>query len=359
MLAAICPQAGSPLVVEDVTLPKLGHHDVLVRTEASGVCHSDLSVARGLTGAPMPRVLGHEGVGTVLETGPGVSRCRPGDRVVLAWWPVCGSCWHCTRSETQHCERYSQTIDAQYVLHNGAKIPVMAGLGAFAEMMQVSERSVVPVETSLPSEQLALIGCCITTGVGSALWTAEVKPGSTVAIFGCGGVGLSALQGARIAGAERIFAVDLSPDKRQLARAFGATDTVAPEAGDVVEQLLAATAGRGVDYAIEVTGVPAVLLQAFDAVRRRGTVVVVGMPALDAVAPIPITSLMLKEKRLLGSLYGSAQVRTHFPMLAKMAERGMLDLTSMISRRFELRQVNKALDALGSGDVIRSVILPS
>ena len=361
MKAAICSQAGAPLVIETVSLPPLGDNDVRVRTDASGVCHTDLNMMLGLAGLPMPMVLGHEGAGTVLEVGKGVTRCKPGDRVIMSWAPACGTCWHCARHESQHCDHFMDQFMGIYgVLRaDGSKVPTMAALGTFADMMQVSQHAVVPVKTDLPAEQLALIGCGITTGVGAALWTAEVKPGSTVAVFGCGGVGLSVIQGARIAGAARIFAVDPLANKREVAKKFGATDTVDPSQGDVVKQVQDATSGRGVDYAFEVTGISDVVLQAFNATRKHGTTVAVGVGHHEATVAIPTMTLFITEKRLLGSLYGSAQIYEHFPMLVEFAERGQLDLAGMISKRISLAQVNDAFDYLKSGDVIRTVILPS
>jgi S-(hydroxymethyl)glutathione dehydrogenase / alcohol dehydrogenase len=218
--------------------------------------------------------------------------------------------------------------------------------------------SVVPVETDLPFEQLALIGCGVTTGVGAALWTAGVKPGSTVAVFGLGGVGLSVVQGAVIAGATRIFGVDPLASKRQLAATFGCTDLIDPSQGDVVEQLIEGTSGRGVDFAFEVVGNPDVAMQAVSAIRKRGTAVIVGMPKADAVAPVSLTSIFYNEKRIIGSLYGSVQIREHFPMLVEYAARGRLDLSKMISRRIGLSDVNEAFRAMAAGEV-RSVIIPN
>ncbi|AYH43541.1 Zn-dependent alcohol dehydrogenase [Azoarcus sp. DN11] len=358
--AVVCNNIGEPVSVENLSLPPLGPHDVLVRTDAAGVCHTDLSAAKGLTLSQAPIVLGHEGAGTVLEIGKNVTRCKPGDRVIMSWAPQCGVCYHCVRHEAQHCDESWGIRSSRHALRNdGAKVPTMAGLGTFAEMMQVNELSLVAVKSELPAEQLAMIGCGVTTGVGAALWTAEVKPGSTVAVFGCGGVGLSVIQGARIAGAMRIFAVDTLASKRELAMKFGATDAIDPAQGDVAQQLIAATGGRGVDYAFEVVGIPELLLTAFNSLRKHGTAVAVGMPKADATVSIPIVPLFIQEKRLVGSFYGSAQVREHFPLLVQLAERGRLDLASMISKRIGLEDVNAAFDAMKAGEVVRSVVLPN
>jgi S-(hydroxymethyl)glutathione dehydrogenase/alcohol dehydrogenase len=311
---------------------------------------------KGMSGLPMPMVLGHEGTGTVIEVGPGVSRVRPGDRVILSWAPRCGTCWHCVRRESQHCESYVEVTNEQHVMIGSQRVPIMAGIGTFSEVMQVSEMSVVPVRTDLPAAELAMIGCGVTTGVGAALWTAQVTPGARVAVFGCGGVGLSVIQGCRIAGAAQIIAVDPLAEKRKAASIMGATDGVDPTAGDVVEQVRALTDGRGVDYAFEVTGIPDVLLQGFQAIRKRGTVVAVGMSNFDATAAIPIAQLFYEEKTVMGCLYGSAQIEEHFPLLVEFAERGMLNLAEMVSRRIRLDDVNEALAYVSNGKVLRSVI---
>jgi len=213
----------------------------------------------------------------------------------------------------------------------------MAGLGTFSDVMTTGESMLVKVETDLPPEQLALIGCGVTTGVGAALNTARVTPGSSVAVIGCGGVGQAVIQGARIAGAARIFAID-------------------PANGDPVGQVQAATGGRGADYAFEVIGLPETILQAYQTARRGGTVVIVGMPRFDASVTFPAISLFADEKRTLGCMYGSAQVRRDFPKFIGLVETGRLDISSMVSRRIKLDEVNDAFRAMEAGEVIRSVI---
>jgi len=359
MRAVICSELNTPVAVEDVRLPPLGATDVRVEIGASGVCHSDLSLIRGWTPYQMPVVLGHEGAGTVVEIGKSVTRCKVGDRVIAAWASACGACWHCIRREGQHCENIPSVFSSHGVIRaDGSRVSIMGGLGTFSEQMQVSELSVVPVHTSLPDEQLAMIGCGVTTGAGAALWTAKVPPGSTVAVFGLGGVGLSTLQGARIAGASRIIGIDPVAIKRAMALELGATEVMDPTAGNIVDMVLAATGGRGADFAFEVVGHQVVARQCYDVVRKLGTVVVVGMPHPEAVLSIPLTSVFATEKRIIGSKYGSAQIREHFPMLVEMAERGSLKLAQMISRRIRLEDVNDAFHAIENGDVVRSVIVP-
>lgn len=360
MRAAICEAQNSPLKVEEVALPPLGDKDVRLRLKASGVCHTDLSFYQGKAGSPamFPIVFGHEAVGEVVAVGSGVSRCKPGDTVLGSILPACGACWYCSRNESQHCEATPRVSGSHhYVRADGSTALAFSGLGAFAEEIQISEESAITVKAELPSEQLALIGCGVTTGVGAALWTAQVKPGSTVAIFGCGGVGQAVLQGAVLAGAERIIAVDPAPMKRELALKLGATETLDPTAVNPVAALKEATGGRGVDYAFEVTGIPAVGRQAFDSIRKRGMTVMVGMPPANAELAFPGRGFFYEEKQVLGSLYGSAQARHHLQSLVDLSERGKLNLDLLVSRRIGLDDLNQAFVDMQAGQVIRSVIM--
>ena len=357
MRAAILTAHNEPLVIEEVTAEGLGARDVLVQIEASGVCHSDLSMANGSVPIPPPVILGHEGAGTVLATGNEVTRVAKGDRVIASFVPACGNCFFCLRDQSQLCEQMGATsMASKGTRADGSHVHGMSGLGTFADEMTVSESMLVKVETDLPAEQLALIGCGITTGVGAALNTAQVKPGATVTVIGCGGVGQSVIQGARIAGASRIFAVDPVEMKRKTAEQFGATDLIDPADGDVVEQVRAATSGRGTDYAFEVIGLPETILQAYDIARAGGTAVVVGMSRFDDTVTFPAMSLFSGNKALLGCLYGSARVRRDFPRFVQLVETGRLDIGSMVSRHIHLDEVNDAFRAMEAGEVIRSVI---
>jgi S-(hydroxymethyl)glutathione dehydrogenase/alcohol dehydrogenase len=248
-------------------------------------------------------------------------------------------------------------MDVKGTRPDGSEIRAMTGLGTFADEMQIDESMCVKIESDLPSDQLALIGCGVTTGVGAALNTAQVKPGSTVAVIGCGGVGQSVLQGARIAGASRIFAIDPVEMKRKAAEQLGATDLIDPNDGDPVQQIRALTDGRGVDYAFEVIGHPDTIQQAFAMARRGGTAVVVGMSAFDATVTLSAMELFYASKTLVGCMYGSAQVRRDFPRLVRLVETGRLDIGAMVSRHISLDEVNDAFRAMEAGEVIRSVIV--
>jgi S-(hydroxymethyl)glutathione dehydrogenase/alcohol dehydrogenase len=359
MRAAVMIGPDRPLEVRELSPRPLRSTDVRLRVEASGICRSDSTIRRQGMGGLSPVILGHEGAGSVLEVGTDVNDLRPDDRVIGAFQPACGSCWHCARGRTQFCERM---IEIAMRVHwndaGGAKTWSMSGLGTFAEEAVVDRISVVPVESDLPAEQLALVGCAAMTGVGAVLNTAEVEPGSSVAVVGCGGVGQFIVQGARIAGASRIIAVDPQAGKRAAAVVGGATDVVDPGTCDPLDAVRDLTDGRGVDYAFEaVTSGPA-LVQAYGMARNAGTVVAVGMPAAGTQVTFDGFQLFSTEKRLVGCYYGSGQVRRDFPRLVNLAEAGLLDLGAVVTRRIGLDEVNDAFDALDDGAVIRSVIVP-
>jgi S-(hydroxymethyl)glutathione dehydrogenase / alcohol dehydrogenase len=358
MRAAILQAYNEPLVVEEITLADLGPRSVRVNVDASGVCHSDLSAHQGKVPMGTPLILGHEGAGTVLAVGPEVTRVKPGDRIIASFVPACGNCFFCLNDQSQLCEGMgAASFEVKGTRPDGSDIRGMTGLGTFADEMQIDESMCVKIETDLPAEQLALIGCGVTTGVGAALNTAQVRPGSTVAIIGCGGVGQSVLQGARIAGASRIFAVDPVELKRKTAEQLGATDLIDPADGDPVQQVRELTEGRGADYAFEVIGLPETIQQAYAMARRGGTAVVVGMSAFDATVTLSAMELFYGSKTLLGCMYGGAQVRRDFPRLVGLVETGRLDIGAMVSRRITLDEVNEAFRAMEAGEVIRSVIV--
>jgi S-(hydroxymethyl)glutathione dehydrogenase/alcohol dehydrogenase len=349
---------GDPeLSVEDVTPIEPGPREVIMRIGASGVCHSDVSVTNGTLPLPPPCILGHEGSGTVEWVGAEVSRVKVGDRVIASFVASCGSCFFCLHGQSHLCEFGNQiSFNPKVTRGDGSTANGFAALGTFSDQMTVHEACVVRVDTDLPDEQLALIGCGVTTGVGAALNTARVEPGSTVAVIGCGGVGQAVIQGARIAGAGRIIAVDPVELKRKAAEQVGATDLVDPADGDPVAQVQALTGGRGTDYAFEVIGLPATINQAYATARRGGTVVVVGMPSVTSEVTFGGFGLFYEEKRLLGCVYGSSQVRRDFPRFVDLVETGRLDVADMVSRRIGLDDVNEAFRAMQAGEVIRSVI---
>jgi S-(hydroxymethyl)glutathione dehydrogenase/alcohol dehydrogenase len=356
MRAAVLQQPNGPIVVRDLQSRHLKPREVRLRLEASGVCHTDLTTSRLPTHAPA--IMGHEGAGTIIEVGEDVTQARVGQRVIASYVPSCGLCFHCVRGESTQCLVAREMIGTPRATFNGVEVIAKGGLGTWAEEMIVSELQVVPVETSLPSEQLALVGCGVTTGAGAALWSAAVGPGSTVAVYGCGGVGFFTVQGARIAGAAQIIVVDPLESKREAALRVGATDAVDPAAGDPVEQIRDLTDGRGTDFAFEVVGRPDTMMQAFASIRARGTAVIVGMPAPDAAITLPVGTFFYTEKRLMGSYCGSSRAIKDMPTLVKYAEQGRLDIGAAVSRQITLDQTGEALAALERGEVFRSVIKP-
>jgi len=358
MRVAVAYETGQPLVLEELPVPKIGPRDVLVRVSASGICHTDLNVIEGRSSLPLPIVPGHEGCGVVEETGPEVRRVRPGDRVLASVTPACGTCWWCVNGLSNHCELNPEVKAApRFLLGDGRTAGAVCGCGTFAEAMVVHEASVVPVQTDLADEELALLGCGVTTGLGAVFNTAGVVPGSSVAVIGCGGVGQSVIQGARIAGAAVIVAIDPAPGRREASLRAGATHAVDPGDGDPVARVRELTAGRGADYSFEVVGRPELMRQAFDMARTAGTVTLVGMPAVGDTLTLPAIGAVFSGKRLAGSVVGGAQILRDFPRYIRLAETGQLDLGSMVSRRIKLAEVNDGIDWLTRADGVRTVIV--
>ncbi|HUE59061.1 MAG TPA: Zn-dependent alcohol dehydrogenase [Acidimicrobiales bacterium] len=358
MKVAIAYEARKPLVLEDLPVPGRGPRDVLVRIAAGGICHTDINVINGLSDLPLPIVPGHEACGVVEEAGSDVRRVKPGDRVLASVSPACGSCWWCLNGMSNHCE-LGPVIrrKPRFRLGNGESAPAVCGCGTFAEAMVVDEASVVAVRTDLPDEQLALLGCGVTTGLGAALNTARVTPGSTVAVIGCGGVGQSVIQGARIAGASKIIAIDPAAERRQAALDAGATHALDPGDGDPVEQVRDLTDGRGADFALEAVGLPEVMAQAFAMARMEGTVTLIGMPPTGTQLTLPAVAAVFSGKRLLGSPVGGSQILRDFPRFIRLAESGQLRLDSMVSKRITLDQINEGIGRLERAEGIRTVVV--
>jgi S-(hydroxymethyl)glutathione dehydrogenase/alcohol dehydrogenase len=280
--------------------------------------------------------------------------------VIVALTPVCGKCWFCLRQETHLCEMGPEVMARPRVRRaDGSEANALSGVGSFAEVMTVDEASCIPVDTDLPADQLALIGCGFTTGFGAAVNTANVGPGATVAVIGCGGVGTSAIQGARLAGAARIIAIDPVAMKRESALRFGATDDVDPTAGDPVEQVKALTGGRGVDFAFEVVGVEDLQLQAIEMTRRGGTTVLVGVAGRGSCLALPSLRMVMEDRTVKGSYYGSAHVTRDYPRFIELIESGHVDLGGMVTKHFALDEVNQALAAMRDGEVVRGVLTGS
>jgi len=361
--AAILPQTGMPLEVSDLELAAPGPGEVLVRLSASGVCHSDLNAADGTSATRCPAVLGHEGAGVVEAAGSGV-RIKPGTRVALSWMPACGECDECIRGHAHLCQvawaamGHGGLLDGTPRLsHHGTPVYHYSFLSTFATLAVVPERSCVPIPDGVPFEVAALVGCAVATGVGAVWLTAGVRPGDRVAVFGCGGVGLSAVLGALAVGATPVLAVDVSEEKLQMAARVGATQTVAwagtPEA--TAEAVVAATSG-GVDYAIEATGRPDAMLAAFLSTRPRGAAVLIGIGRADAVLTLPAIQIPRAERRILGSAYGSVKPQRDFPTILNLYQQGRLPLDRLITHRLPLSAAQDALDLVRTGRAVRAVL---
>ncbi len=355
MKAAILWELNKELDVrDDVGLTELGPGEVHVKLVSSGVCHSDVSAQNGTIPSGTPCVLGHEGAGIVLEVGPGVTDLQAGDHAILSFTPACRKCKACLRGQSNLCETMMQMAVTPHFVVDGQTIGGFTGCGTFSEEMIVPENAVVPVSRDIPLEIVSLIGCGVTTGVGAAINTAAVSPGSSVAVIGAGGVGIAAIQGARIAGASEIVAIDPVESKHEMALKFGATHAVKPDDVEGVKNDI--TGGEGFDYVLECVGHPATIRQCYDLARRGGTAVVVGVGRLEEEVKFSAFELFYGDKTLKGSMYGGANVRVDFPRLLRRWRAGKLDLEGMISRRIKVEEVNEAFRAMQAGEVIRSVI---
>jgi S-(hydroxymethyl)glutathione dehydrogenase/alcohol dehydrogenase len=358
MKAAVAYEASKPLVLEDLPTPDIGPRDVLVRISASGICHTDLNVIAGASALPLPIVPGHEACGQVEAVGPDVRRVQAGDRVLASVAPACGRCWWCVNGLSQHCELNGPVKAARrFTLPDGRQAGAVCGCGSFAEAMVVDEASVVPVHTSLSDDQLALLGCGVTTGLGAALNVAGVTPGSSVAVIGCGGVGQSVIQGARIAGAAVIIAIDPVQSRLDGGITAGATHAINPNETDPLAQVRQLTNGRGADFSFEVVGRPELMVQAFTMTRTAGAVTLVGMPAVTDLLTLPAIAAVFSGKRLQGAVIGGSQILRDFPRYIGLAESGKLDLGSMVSRRIPLDEINEGIDLAHRAEGVRTVVV--
>jgi alcohol dehydrogenase len=352
-----------PLVVEDVDLAPPGRNEVLVEIKAASLCHSDLSVISGDRPRQMPMVLGHEAAGLVRETGPGVTDLIPGDHVVMVFTPMCGECLACHEGHPGQCDPGQSANSAGTLLgghvrlsQNGTPIHHHAGISGFAHHAVVHRTSLVKTDHQLPWDVAALFGCAVLTGVGAVINTAKVFPGARVAVVGLGGVGLSAVLGARLANASQVIALDVLDDKLELGRAFGATDVLSAADEHAVGRVKALTSG-GVDFALETAGSVEAMELAYRLTRRGGTTVTVGLPHPNARWALQHVHLTAEERTVKGSYIGSCLPSRDMTRYIDLYRRGVLPVDKLISGHLRLDQINEGFDALASGRTVRQVVL--
>jgi len=358
MKAAVLREVRKPLTIEEVQINKPGPREVLIRTVAAGVCHSDLHFVEGLYPYPLPAVIGHESAGVVEQVGSEVRSVKPGDHVITCLSAFCGRCEHCITGHLSRCvspDTKREAGDEPRLVETHGPMNQFLNLSSFAEMMLIHENACVSIRKDMPLDLAALIGCSVVTGYGAVTHTSGVRPGETVAVIGCGGIGLAAINAAAIAGAGRIIAIDMVGSKLNLARHFGATDVVNPKDGDPVAQVMELTKG-GVHHAFEAVGLKQTAEQSFRMLARGGTANIIGMIPVGVHIELHGAEF-LGEKRIQGSVMGSNRFPVDMPRLVDFYMAGKLKLDEMISQRVKLAQVNEALQELKSGELARSVIM--
>ncbi|MCB1704085.1 MAG: Zn-dependent alcohol dehydrogenase [Halioglobus sp.] len=360
MKAAVVREAGK-FSIEELTIDPPSKGELKIRMKATGVCHTDLSLIDGRLPLPLPCVIGHEGAGIVEEIGEGVTRFAVGDHVVLSYIPACGECNSCHNHRPHLCTSGRMTgkmLDDTARVHaaDGEDINVMQFLGCMAEYAVIPESSAVRIAKDIPMDKAALVGCAVMTGVGAAINTAKIEPGASVVVFGCGGIGLSIIQGAKLAGAGKIIAVDLADNKLAMAEHFGATHTINSTQEAPVAKIHQLT-GEGADYAFEAVGVPKLMEQAHEAVRRGGTAVIVGVAALTDTVSYNALTLAMSAKTIKGCIYGDANPPVDFPRLLDLYKSGKLNLDDMVSRSYSIDEAPQAFEDMKNNANARGVIV--
>jgi S-(hydroxymethyl)glutathione dehydrogenase/alcohol dehydrogenase len=362
--AAVLYEFKKPLVVEELDLERPKAGEVLVEYKAAGICHSDLSVLNGVfSTVSLPFIAGHEGAGVVMEVGPGVTRVKPGDHILAMWVPSCGECYYCMRHQPHLCvlrakSRTGLMMDGTSRVKKGTQsIVCMSAIGTFNHYSVLNEKSLLPIDNEIPFEVAAVTGCAVITGVGAVLNTAKVQAGSSVAVVGIGGVGLNVIQGAVLANATTIIAIDLLDNKLEIAKQFGATHTINPGRENFQEKTNAITGGIGVDYAFEVIGSPKTAQMAFDIIRTGGTAVMVGIAGAQDALSIPLQQFAIAEKRVLGCYYGSANLFADLKLLLDLYKRGRIKVRELITKPYSLEDINQGFEDLKSGGNARGVII--
>ncbi|ALC18719.1 Zn-dependent alcohol dehydrogenase [Streptomyces pristinaespiralis] len=355
MRAAVLNKVGdTSLDVTEAKAVSFGPGRVRIKMHTAGLCHSDISTMNGVFAHPVPCVPGHEGAGEVIEVGEGVTNVKVGDRVIICWMAPCDTCEHCKAGRAQLCKAGVTNLGTPNFEVNGTLMPGALGEGTFTEEAVIAASAAIPIPDDLPYDIAALIGCGVTTGIGAALNTARIRPGSSVAVIGLGGVGMSIVQGAKVAGAAQIVAVDPVANRREWALKFGANEAVAPEDLGAARKRL--TGSVGFDYAFEAVGKAATLRSAYDAARQGGVVCLVGMGSVADMPDINMFELVSSQKKILPSVYGGEDVRHAFARIIGLWRAGRIDLESMITHRVPLTDINEAIRQMHTGEALRTVI---
>ena len=358
MKAAVCYEFGQPLVVEEVNIDPPQQGEVKVRLAATAICHSDVHLVRGEWGGDLPVVAGHEAAGVVEEVGQNVTLTKPGDAVVASLLRSCGRCFYCTTGSPHMCEgAFALETESRLRNKRGQSLRHGIRVAAFAEYAIVDQSQVVPISADMPLDRAALLACGVITGLGAVVNTAQVESGSSVVVIGAGGVGLNAVQGAVLAGAHPIIAMDILDTKLTAARAFGATHTINAGQKDAFQVVRELTYGRGADYVFVTVGNATAVAQSLKMIRWAGTVVIVGIPKEGATVPLPVGDLVWEGWRVIGSRMGSTRLSVDVPRLVELYLHGRLKLDELITARYPLEQINEAIEAMETGEALRNVIV--
>lgn len=358
MKAAVCREFGKPLVIEEVALSDAGPGEVRVKIKATAICHSDISYADGFWGGDLPAIYGHECAGVVEVVGSGVINVKVGDHVVVTLIRSCGHCRACSSGNPVICDT-KFPLDAKTPLTDSTGHPIMQALrtGGFAEYVVVHESQIVSVPATVPFTSASLLACGVITGFGAVTNTAKVPPGSHVVVIGTGGVGLNAIQGARVSGAQTIIAVDIADNKLEAARSFGATHGVNSKSANVAVRVRELTGGRGADYVFVTVGIKSAFDQSYGMLSKGGTVVLVGMPASGVMSEIDPGTMAAYSQNILGSKMGSARIQVDIPNLVALYEQGRIKLDELVTKTYPLEEINEAIAAVKRGDALRNVII--
>lgn len=359
MKAAIFHTAGAPLEIETIALANPGHNEVLVEVAATGLCHTDLHFMQGHLPLPVPAILGHETAGIVCAVGAGVSYVKPGDHVIGCLSAFCGCCHMCLSGNPSICEDQPAINRSEEepprLQQKDTKVQQFMNLSAFADHMLVHEHALAKIDPAMPLDKAALIGCGVTTGVGAVMRTAQVEVGSSVVVIGCGAVGLNAVQGARLAGALNIIAVDINVDRLDMARSFGATHVINSSLDDAVDQVMQITAGKGVEYAFEAVGRPDLARNGFMMLRKNGLLVLIGLMSADTEVSLPFHQF-IAQRKVMGCDMGSNRFRSDMQVMVQFYLDGRLNLDDMLTGRLPLSQINDGFAAMQRGEGLRTII---